>query len=421
MLKANLTEEKLLKLYHKNELKLQKQRYLKLYNNFKKSFNKNPEYLFSSPGRTEIAGNHTDHNNGKVIAATINLDTIAAVSKRDDSIVRIISENYEDTIEVNLNDLTKHKDEIHKSSSLIRGIAKALKDLNYKIQGFDAYISSEVKIGSGLSSSASFEILISKIFSALFNNNKIPSVKLALISKYAENEYFKKPCGLMDQLTCAMGGIVKIDFKNSEKPLVNKINFNLEDFGYSLLIIDTGNSHSNLVEDYSSITEEMKSIAKYYESNVLREIDNKFLNDINKIRKLFGDRAFLRAFHFYNENKRVEKLFNTIIKKDFINFLKLVNESGNSSFKYLQNVYSTKNLREQNVSVALALTEYFFLENNIDAACRVHGGGFAGTIQVFIPQKFVDKYKLHIEKNLGDNSVKILHFRNYGAVSFSEL
>lgn len=417
----NFSINKLTLLYGNENLDYQKKRYDELNKSFIKKFNEQPEYFFSSPGRTEIAGNHTDHNNGKVLAAAINLDSIAAVKENNSHVVKIFSENLNQLFVVDLKNLSKRKNEIGKTVALIRGIAKLFIDSKLKIGGFNAFIKSDVLIGSGLSSSASFEVLISKIFSTLFNKNKISPIKLATISKYVENEYFGKPCGLMDQLTCAVGGAILIDFKNSLRPSNKKIDFNLEKFGYKLLIVDTGGSHSDLTEDYSSITDEMKKVSEYFNEKCLRKVGEKLIGHINNLRSQVGDRPILRSLHFIFENKRVEKIKRAIQLNDINEAIRLINKSGDSSFKYLQNIYSTKNIQEQNISLALALTEIFFEKNKINAASRVHGGGFSGTIQVFLPSMFVKKYIKFIEKYFSKNSVKEINIRNYGAVCLSEL
>ncbi|MCX7875504.1 MAG: hypothetical protein N2321_04960 [Melioribacteraceae bacterium] len=416
-----LIDKKLINLYGEEKINLQKKRFNDLKKRYIHHFKDEPEFYFSSPGRAEIVGNHTDHNNGKVIAAAINLDTIAAVKKTDNNKVILFSENINELIQIDLTNLNFNQNETGKTSSLIRGIAKAFVDKKYLIGGFNAYIKSDVLIGSGLSSSASFEILIAKIFSFLFNNNKISVLELAKISKYAENEYFNKPCGLMDQLTCALGGTVYIDFKNSEKPNFIKLKYDLTKKNYRMLLVNTSGNHSDLTDDYSLIPYEMKSVADYFQKENLREIDDKLFNKINDLRKKVGDRAVLRAFHFVNENKRVDEILNSIIKKNYKNIISLINKSGDSSFKYLQNVFSSKKIETQNISLALALTDKFINDNKLIASSRVHGGGFEGTILVILPENYIKKYKRYIQKYFGNKSVVELEIRNHGAVSLSEL
>ncbi|MCP5062660.1 MAG: galactokinase [Ignavibacteriae bacterium] len=300
---------------------------------------------------------------------------------------------------------------------MIRGIAAGFIKHGYKIGGFNGVLTSDVKLGSGLSSSASIEVAIGSVFNQLYNNNQIPPSMIAKIGQFAENKYFEKPCGLMDQMACAVGGIVSIDFKDSENPIVKKINYDFESQGYKLLIVDTGENHDDLTDDYASIPEEMKSVAKILDSEICREIDIETLQKNTKVlRSKVGDRAILRAIHFINENKRVTKLANSLSNNNFIEFLDLINESGNSSFKWLQNIYSTTNVKEQSVSLSLALTEQFIEEKNA-GACRVHGGGFAGTIQVFLPEKYVEEYKNYIEPVLGKDKVLVLSIRSKGIVN----
>lgn len=409
----------LTKLYGKNEVEFQKKRYEKLVSLFNKSFMSSPELFFSSPGRTEVGGNHTDHNHGRVIAASINLDAICAVSKTDDMRVSLYSDGFKEPFVVDLQNLSFVQNEVGTTSSLIRGIAKGFEERGLKFGGFNAYMTSYVLVGSGLSSSASVEVLIGKIFGYLYNQNKVDAETIAIVGQYAENKYFGKPCGLMDQMACATGGIITIDFENPAKPKHEKLKVDFNKSGYGLLIIDTGGSHADLTDDYASIPSEMKSVAKFLGKNVCREVSSdELLKNITKIRKKLGDRAFLRAYHFVNENERVVKQVSALKKNNFDEFLKLVNESGNSSFRWLQNIYSTKNVNEQSVSVALSLAEKFI--QKFGGACRVHGGGFAGTIQVFIPKKMAEKFVDSISVAFPKDSIKRMSIRNYGVVCLDE-
>ncbi len=413
----NLTEI-LESLYGKDKKVIAKQlnRYVKLLDSFNDKFPQNEVYLFSTPGRTEISGNHTDHNLGRVIAASVNLDSIAVVSKNDSKKITIYSKGYSEPFEVSLESLSKIRQEEGTTNSLIRGIAARLVELNYNIGGFNCVMTSDVLPGSGLSSSASVEVLIGNIFNSLFNDGEIKNEDLAVIGQWAENNYFGKPCGLMDQMACAVGGIIAIDFKNPNNPQIEKVNFNLESHGYKMLIVDTGGNHKDLTEDYSSIPAEMKSVAKVLNKNVLRDVETDlFFSNLKVIRKKVGDRAALRAFHFITENERVVKQIELLRKNDFPMFLKYVNDSGSSSFKWLQNIYSTKNIKEQSIAVSLALTERFIGEKG-EGACRVHGGGFAGTIQVFLPGKYVEEYKNYIESVLGKGTVMVLQIRSQGSI-----
>jgi galactokinase len=404
-------------LYGRDEKIVQEQirRYERLVTQFQKHFSGEPAYLFSSPGRTEIGGNHTDHNSGRVLAASVNLDTIAAVSENGKNEVKISSETFPKPFVVDLDELKPQTKEEGTTTSLIRGIAARFKELGYKIGGFNAFITSDVLIGSGLSSSASVEVLIGTIFNSLFNSGKINSETIAVIGQYAENNYFNKPCGLMDQMTIAVGGIVAIDFKNSGEPAITKVDFDLSSHDYSILVVDTGGNHADLTEDYASIPREMKSVAHELGKLVCRDITlEQLLDKIPMLREKPGDRAVLRAMHFIMENERVVKQVAALENDDLERFLELINESGSSSFKWLQNCYTPKNPEEQGITLALALTEQYLMECNEEGACRVHGGGFAGTIQVFMPNAITEEYIQRMEKIFGHNSVEILNVRSFG-------
>ncbi len=416
-------ENKFFMLYGDDKKNISKQfkRYNKLITGHIKEFGKKELYLFSTSGRIEISGNHTDHNYGKVIAASIDLDTIASVSKNNRNEVKIFSDNFKKPFVVKLSKLHVVKNEKGTTNALIRGVAKGFKDRGFAIGGFDAQITSNVLIGSGLSSSASIEVLIGTIFSSLYNKGKVKPETLALTGQYAENNYFGKPCGLMDQMACAVGGIIKIDFKNPLKPKVEKIKFNFDSTGYDIVIVNTGGSHADLTNEYSSIPNEMKCIAKALNKKALREITyNNLLENIVLLRKKCGDRALLRAIHFLEENKRVEKISENLRGNDFREFLHVINASGNSSFKYLQNIYSTKNIKEQGISLALALTEKYIAGIG-EGACRVHGGGFAGTVLAFIPKEKFSGYKKIMEKVFGKNSVSKLKIRNQSTTLVGKL
>ena len=398
----------------------QQKRYRKLCNDFKKYFGEAQVRYFSSPGRTEISGNHTDHNNGIVIAASINLDSIACVAKSN-SDVEIFSDGFNEPFKVSLDNLNPVDKEAGTTYALIRGIAAGLSEREYKIGGFKACITSDVLIGSGLSSSASIEVLIGTIFNHLYNDGKISAEEIAKIGQFAENKFFKKPCGLMDQVACAVGGIVSIDFKNKNNPEINKIDFDFPKYGYSLLVVHTGGSHINLTDDYAAIPEEMRRVAKELEKEVCREVDfQNFINSIGKIRGKVKDRAILRAYHFFKENERVQNQIEALKKNDFAKFLHLVNDSGNSSFKWLQNIYSTNDVNYQPVSLALAMTENFIRELG-QGACRIHGGGFEGTIQVFLPTSSVDDFKNYMAGIFSDYSILNLKIRQAGAVAVTEV
>lgn len=384
-------------------------RYVNLVNNFIKNYGDQNISLFSAPGRSEIGGNHTDHQHGRVLACAINLDIICAVSFNDTNTIDLISEGF-NIKSVDLHDLNIHEEEYGTSESIIRGIAKCFKDRGLKISGFNAYMESEVLKGSGLSSSAAFESLIGAIFSIGLNDGVVDAIEIAKIGQYAENNYFGKPSGLMDQMACSVGGFVYIDFFS--EPFVKQIDFNLNEYGYSLCIIDTKGSHENLTGEYAAIPLEMKSVANFFGKDYLSEIKiEDFISNISNIRKVTNDRAILRSYHFLKENERVPLMANALEKKDINLFFSYVNESGNSSYKYLQNVYVEKD--KQEIPLALSLCEYILDKDNVS---RVHGGGFAGTIQAYIKNDKVEEFKKVMSTIFGDDSIYILHIRNQGCV-----
>ena len=408
------------RIYGSDKQLLQKKitRYENLVNDFENQFGEKPESLFSAPGRTEICGNHTDHNNGKVMAASIDLDTIAAVKKNDNKI-RIRSEGFDPLFEVDLNELKKLPEEEGTTNSLIRGIAAKFKDMDFKIGGFDAYLSSQVGIGSGLSSSASIEVMIGTILNHLYNDGRISPVRIAQIGQFAENEYFGKPCGLMDQLAIAVGGMLEIDFKD-KNPKIIETDYDQEKAGFDLIIVDTGGNHADLTHNYAAIPQEMKAIASQFDKESCRELDMPVvLANISVLRDKVGDRAILRCLHFLNENRRVDLLAETIASDDYDCFLEIIKKSGDSSFKYLQNCYPEQEPDDQGISLALALTEHFIRKNNCRGACRVHGGGFAGTIQAFIGREYIDKYIDYIENLFGENSATKVRIRYAGGTKIT--
>jgi|WetSurSiteA1Bulk_404760.scaffolds.fasta_scaffold00762_8 galactokinase len=394
------------------ELKRNAKRYLDLLKQFNSTFgSKNPEF-FTSPGRTEIGGNHTDHNYGRVLAGAVNLDNVCVAAENGTNIIRILSEGYP-KIEVNLSSLKPDKKELYSSAALVRGICSRFKELKHAIGGFDACIDGGVPKGSGLSSSASFEVLIGAILSELFNKGKVNPIQNAIIGQYSENNYFGKPCGLMDQTACAMGGLITIDFKDPAKPVVKKVNFDFVATGYSLVITDTGGSHADLNEEYASLPVDMKSVAAELGAKVLRQVSLKqVIEIIPKIRQKVGDRAILRAIHFQGDNQRVVDQVAALERNDFNAFLGMVVDSGYSSYMYNQNIYPVANVKEQNVSLALALSE---LVLKGEGAWRVHGGGFAGTIQAFVPQHLLNKYVKTLEHVYGKGSCHKLFIRHQGA------
>ncbi len=402
-------------LYGKSDIENQKQRYIKLLADYKSKFSQSDEaMLFSTPGRTELGGNHTDHNFGKVLAASVNKDSIAVVSKEDSKIVTLYSDGYDDVFKVDFKNLKPVKGETGTTNSLIRGVANGFVNKGYKIGGFNCFLSSDVLPGSGLSSSASIEVLIGTIFNYLYNKGNISSVEIAKIGQYAENEYFGKPCGLMDQIACAYGGIIAIDFKDNENPVIIKQEYSFSDSGYTLMVIDTGGNHADLTDDYASIFNDMNGVSHKFGKKACRFFTKKELIDkIPEIRKGLGERAILRCLHFFNENERVILQAKALKEKKIEYYLNLVNESGNSSWKLLQNCYSNKNPKDQGLTLALELSNEFLKSRG---AYRVHGGGFAGTIQVYVPNEIVNEYRNNIEKIFGSAAVSILRIRNSGTI-----
>lgn len=397
-------------------LEYQRNRYIDAINMFISLYGDKDVVMYSSAGRSEVGGNHTDHQNGCVLAASINLDAIAVVSMRKDTI-HIVSDNME-LSEISVLDLKKDSNQLGTSESLVKGVLFKLQELGYQIGGFDAYITSDVLIGAGLSSSASFEVLIGTIISGLYNHMNIDMVTIAKAGQYAENEYFGKPCGLMDQCACAVGGLINIDFNDPNAPIVKHLDVDFSRFDHSLCIVDTKGSHADLTDEYASIPKEMKKIANYFGKDHLNEVDeNELYKNIVNIRNVCGDRAVLRAIHFFNENKRVDKLIDSLNNNNFADFKYYIQESGNSSFKYLQNVYSGLDIQNQSVSIGLAMSELILCEHGV---CRVHGGGFAGTIQAFVENSFVDQYKKEIEKIFGTGACHVLKIRKYGGCKVFE-
>ena len=407
-------DEKLLDIYvDESKLSTQKDRYINALNEYKKLFTEELDGIYSAPGRSEIGGNHTDHQHGETLAASINDDAIAMVKSTDKNVVNVLSEGY-DMITIDLNDIDKKDSEEGTTIALIKGVIKGVKDHGYNIGGFNAYITSNVLSGSGLSSSAAFETLIGTILSGLYNDMKIPAVEIAIIGQYAENYYFGKPCGLLDQTASSVGGLCHMDFINPKEPAVTKVDFDMESYGYSLCITDTKGSHADLTDDYAAVPKEMKEVASFFGKEVLIEVDEAdVIKNAAAIREKYSDRAFLRAIHFYEENKRVNQEVEALKTGDIDTFLKTVNASGNSSYKYLQNVYTNHDVEHQNVSVALMLSELFLGNNGV---ARVHGGGFAGTIQAFVKNEAVVDYKKKMDIVFGDGACNVLKIRKYGGM-----
>ena len=367
--------------------------------------------LFSAPGRTEIGGNHTDHQHGCIVAGSVDMDVIAIVSANNEGIIRIKSEGYNMDV-VDLKELEVKDSEKGRSSAIIRGVAAAFAKNGYKVGGFDAYTTSKVLKGSGLSSSAAFEVLVANILNSVYNDKKVNTTDIAKYSQYSEREYFGKPCGLLDQMASSTGGFIYVDFNNPSEPVIEKLEYDLSGSGYKLCVVDTGGNHANLTQDYADITIECKKISEMLGVEFLRDgSEEEFYNNMGEIRRQCGDRAVMRAFHFYNEQHRVENQRSALKNGNFNEFLKNVYASGESSYKYLQNLYSNSNVAEQVLSLAIAITEQFL---NGDGACRVHGGGFAGTIQAYIPEERFNEYNDMIESVFGEGSCIPLRIRPIG-------
>ncbi|MBR1969740.1 MAG: galactokinase [Clostridia bacterium] len=391
----------------------QVERYIKAIDEFVKLYGEREIEIYSAPGRSEVGGNHTDHQNGRVLAASINLDAIAIVSKRKDSIVRLTSEGYGE-IEVDIKDSEPFDNEKGTTKALVRGVAAAMKKRGYITCGFDGYITSDVLGGSGLSSSAAYEVLITNVLSGMYNDGKIDAITIAQISQEAENIHFGKPCGLLDQMASSVGGLINIDFKDKKKPIVKKIDIDFNTFNHSLCIVDTKGSHADLTDEYAAVPQEMKKVASFFGKEYLSEVEkDEFYKKINDVRTFTGDRAVLRSMHWYAENEKVDKEVDCLLNGEFEEFKNTVKESGNSSFKYLQNVFATKDIKNQSVSLALCLSEEILGKKGV---CRVHGGGFAGTIQAFVPNEMVDSYKEKMEKVFGENACYVLFVRPVGGI-----
>lgn len=378
---------------------------------FVREFGGEPEMFVSTPGRSELGGNHTDHQNGCVLTAAVDLDTIAAV-RRQNGRIDIISEGYK-PFTVDLSDPVPVPEEAGTSRAIVRGIAARMAQRGYKTGGFCATITSDVLPGSGLSSSASFEVLTGAIINYLYNGGAIHPVEIAKIGQYAENEYFKKPCGLEDQMACALGGVSYIDFMDPVRPVYENIPFDLKKHGFVLCITNTGGSHDGLTEEYASITREMQDVSGRLGQKRLRLCDPaEFFCRLPALRAACGDRAVLRALHFFAENERPKKMADALLADDFTAFLNLVNESGRSSWEYLQNVSVWSRPREQAIGVGLALSERVLANRG---AWRVHGGGFAGTIQAYVPLDLLDAYRIVMQQVFGDGSCFVLNFRYTGS------
>ena len=396
-----------------DKISYQKQRYVNAIESYIEEFGEDDVEIYSAPGRSEVGGNHTDHQHGEILAASINLDAIGIVKKTDDMKVSILSKGYTLTT-ISLENLDMQEEEKETTIALIKGVVAGLANRGYKIGGFKAYITSDVLIGAGLSSSAAYETLIGNIVSGLYNNMSVSAEEIAIIGQFAENVYFGKPCGLMDQMACSIGNMVHVDFADINNPKVEKVTFDLNKYGYSLCITDTKGSHADLTADYAAVPEEMKKVAAFFGKEVLLGLTvDDILENIVKVREQVGDRGVLRAFHFIRENERVQKEVSYLSDEDIEGFLKTVAASGNSSYKYLQNVYSNADVQHQNVSLALAISEDFLGDNGVS---RVHGGGFAGTIQAFVKNDIVIEYQKIMDMVFGQGACSVLKIRKYGGM-----
>ncbi len=396
-----------------DNLDLQKSRFISAITAFEEMYGEREVMILSVPGRSEICGNHTDHNAGCVLAGSINRDVIAVVAKSSENTVRLYSEGYSQIV-VDIEKCHEPSNfERYTSASLIGGMVQGFLNKGYTVGGYDAYLTSDVFAGSGISSSAAFEVMIGNVMNHLYNDGKVRNEEIAKLAQYAENEYFGKPSGLMDQMACAVGGFVFIDFCDNKRPVIEPIDFSLKEYGYSLCIINTGGNHADLNDDYASVPREMKSVANALGKQVLREVCyGDLLSSIDEIREKCGDRALLRAMHFISENERVCAAKDALKCGAIDTFLSIIRSSGDSSFKYLQNVYTNINVLEQGLSLALCITDKF-LGNR--GALRVHGGGFAGTIQVFLPSELATEYVGLVESVFGEGSVMILDINPFGA------
>lgn len=413
--KAVLENESIFaELYGKENIKAQQERYIKAIARFVEIYGEKEEmHIFSAPGRTEISGNHTDHNHGCVMAGSVNLDVIAIAAPTKDGIIRVQSEGYRMDL-VDTRDLAVKPKETNKSISLIRGTAQRFTELGLNIGGFDAYTITNVLKGSGLSSSAAFEVLIGTILNGIYNQGSISPVLIAQIAQYSENVYFGKPCGLMDQMASSVGGIISIDFKDTQNPIITKVDFDFTSAGHALCILDTGGNHADLTSEYASIPSEMKAIAAHFGKEVLREVElDTIVTSLPELRKKFGDRAVLRALHFQNENIRVAQQIQALTEGNFDEFLNLSVESGLSSYRYLQNVYANVAPKDQGISLALYIAESILKGRG---AHRVHGGGFGGTTQNFVPLDMVDEFKAKTEAVFGEGKCHILNIRSKGGI-----
>lgn len=417
MLESEKSRKLMTALYGEAAVDANIERYQNLVKSFQKKFAEEDVTLFSSPGRTEISGNHTDHNHGKVLAGSINLDCVGVAAKNNSSKVHIISETFNQSFIIDLNDLSP-SDKKAGTIDLVKGLLQGFKESGYEVGGFDAYITSNVISAAGVSSSASFEMLLCSILNTFFNEGRMDTVAYAHIGKYSENVYWDKASGLLDQMACAVGGLITIDFLEPASPVVEKIDFDFSSQNHSLIIVNTGKGHADLSADYSSVPIEMKKVAEFFGKEVCAEItEDEVIGNLAEVREYAGDRSVLRALHFFEENKRVEAEVKALKEGRFSDFLNNITASGNSSWKWLQNCFTNSAYQEQGITVALALTE-LFIAGKQRGACRVHGGGFAGVIMAMLPNDLVEEYVAYIEKALGEGNAYRMSIRPYGAICF---
>ena len=420
LLESEKAKKLLGELYGKAAVAENQKRYEDLVGKFVKKFGEKDLYLFSSPGRTEISGNHTDHNHGKVLAGSINLDCVGVAAVNDTNFVNIVSETFNQSFTIDLNHL-EPSDRMAGTVDLVKGLLKGFEKSGYEVGGFDAYVTSNVISAAGVSSSASFEMLLCSMLNTFFNAGKMDTVAYAHIGKYSENHYWNKASGLLDQMACAVGGLITIDFLEPQAPVVEKIDFDFASQNHSLIIVNTGKGHADLSADYSSVPNEMKKVAQFFGKEVCAEIkEQDVIDHLAELRAYAGDRSVLRALHFFEENKRVEAEVKALKENRFGDFLDGITSSGNSSWKWLQNCYTNSNVQEQGISIALALTEIFIAEKK-RGACRIHGGGFAGVIMAMLPNDLVDEYVAYIEKAMGEGSAYRMSIRPYGAICVNQM
>ena len=420
LLKENILNDKYANifadLYGESSVENQKKRYIHTIEKFEEIYGTDKDIsIYSAPGRTEICGNHTDHNCGLIVAAAIEEDTICIAAKNEDNVVKVASEGYDEMQPISLEKLRATVSDEGTTRGLVKGICAGFIKWGGCCKGLDLYVTSDVLKGSGLSSSAAFENAVSVAVNNEYNDGKFTATEMALIGQYAENEYFAKPCGVMDQTVSAVGGTVCLDLEDVANPKVKQIPLDLKSMGLTLCTVDSKASHDNLTEEYASLPKEMNDIAQIFWKDSLRRLDlPTYINHISFLRDMVGDRAVLRGMHFYMECKRVEDLCKAIENNDKNMFLKKITESGHSSYEYLQNAYVATDVKNQPMSITLAVAQSFL--QDIGGAWRLQGGGFAGAIQCFVPSQYVNDFKKHMETVLGEGCCKVVKLRKYGAV-----